>query len=473
MASGDLVVNLIARTNQFTGPIGSARKSFSGFVSSAMTGLAKFGLAVQGLKSVLSAISEPIALAQEQIASERKLEQAIKSTGAAAGFSADQLKRYAAERQKITNFGDEQTIAAAAVLATFTKIQGVQFKQALDSAQDMSTLLGGDLQSSIIQIGKALNDPIRGMTALTRSGVSFTEEQKTQIKNLAEQGDLIGAQKIILGELSTQFGGQAEALVDPLKQAAALWSDIKEEVGKIALEFGPAILQFMQGLGIAINNLGEEFKRWAIIADRIADTLPGIESNAEQQARFAKDLELSKAATARGDAGRFLPDAFERFGLGKLGKGVKESSLGQTVQNTTGLVRQVVKEYTDFVGPRMTTEMAIARGKYDAGPQISANLLAARNAAFEGPMIPHNLQVQRDIAANTPAQQGPIGELRSLERGSQSTFDVLRANMGTRGKEDEQLKETQKQTEVLQDIKKSLESTATIEQALAMIRDIK
>jgi hypothetical protein len=63
-----------------------------------------------------------------------------------------------------------------------------------------------------IQLGKALNDPTQGVSALSRVGVSFTDVQKDMIKKLQESGDMMGAQRIILGELEKQFGGTAEAV---------------------------------------------------------------------------------------------------------------------------------------------------------------------------------------------------------------------------------------------------------------------
>ena len=48
----------------------------------------------------------------------------------------------------------------------------------------MSTAFGQDLQSSAIQLGKALNDPVAGIGALQRIGVQFTEAQKNTIKAL-------------------------------------------------------------------------------------------------------------------------------------------------------------------------------------------------------------------------------------------------------------------------------------------------
>ncbi|MES2155937.1 MAG: hypothetical protein V4510_12455, partial [bacterium] len=63
----------------------------------------------------------------------------------------------------------------------------------------------------IIKVGKALNDPTKGLTALSRVGILFTDQQKKQIKALQKSGDLLGAQKIILKELGTEFGGSFAA----------------------------------------------------------------------------------------------------------------------------------------------------------------------------------------------------------------------------------------------------------------------
>jgi hypothetical protein len=71
--------------------------------------------------------------------------------------------------------------------------------------------MGTSASGEAIRLGKALNDPIRGLTALTRVGVSFTDEQREQVKALQQSGDLMSAQKIILAELQQQFGGSGAA----------------------------------------------------------------------------------------------------------------------------------------------------------------------------------------------------------------------------------------------------------------------
>lgn len=140
-----------------------------------------------------------------------QLEAGVRSTGRAAGFTANQLADIATELQNITGISDEVIQGAQSMLLTFTNIKGDVFKSATVAVADLATRMGGDLQSAAVQVGKALNDPIRGVTALTRVGVSFTQAQKSMISSLVETNRLTEAQGIILAELQRQFGGSAEA----------------------------------------------------------------------------------------------------------------------------------------------------------------------------------------------------------------------------------------------------------------------
>jgi hypothetical protein len=109
------------------------------------------------------------------------------------------------------------------------------FEPALEAALNMNEAMGGGpegLQSTIIQVGKALNDPIKGVTALRRVGVQLSSRQEDQIKTLIEQNDLYGAQQIILDELSTQFGGRFAAAGKTAEGSQAALADRIEDVQK-------------------------------------------------------------------------------------------------------------------------------------------------------------------------------------------------------------------------------------------------
>ncbi len=192
-------------------------------------------VAAAGIYKLNSVVRESIELANVQEAAETKLAAVLNATGGAAGYSLEQLKGMAGEMQGLTTVGDEVIINSMAVLATFKNIKGANFKEATQAALDMSAVLDQDLKTSTLQLGKALNDPVKGMSALTRSGVSFTEAQKEQVKAMQAAGNIYGAQKIILKEMSAQFGGTAAALrgtfKGALEAAGNALGDVKEEIG--------------------------------------------------------------------------------------------------------------------------------------------------------------------------------------------------------------------------------------------------
>lgn len=172
------------------------------------------GAVLAGLATGVIALAIKNTMEQERVTAQ--LEARLRSTGGAAGLAKQELLDMASGLQAVTTYGDESIITAQSLLLTFTKIGRDVFPAALETVLDMSTAMGQDLKSSAIQLGKALNDPIEGVSALTRVGVQFTEAQKDTIERLVETGKTAEAQKIILAELETQMGGSARAARDTL-----------------------------------------------------------------------------------------------------------------------------------------------------------------------------------------------------------------------------------------------------------------
>jgi hypothetical protein len=197
-----------------------------------------------------------VAMAEEAARADAELKRTFDSMGAAAFTTVDALKATQKELQSTTTFADEEISHLQSVLLTFGNVTGDAFDRATEAALDMSALLGQDLQASAIQLGKALNDPITGLTALRRVGVSFTEQQKDQIKVMTEAGDVAAAQGIILSEVERQFGGAAEALAQTaggqLKQALNELGDAGEEFGAVLLpvlaDVARGVAQFAKAL---------------------------------------------------------------------------------------------------------------------------------------------------------------------------------------------------------------------------------
>ena len=124
-------------------------------------------LLLAGAISVLGrGFVEVTALAAEQQRVEAQLAATLESTGHAAGLSAGQLTTMASELQNVSTFGDEAIIASQSLLLTFTKIGGDVFPRAQAAILDTATAMGTDLKAASLQVGKALNDPIAGVSAL-------------------------------------------------------------------------------------------------------------------------------------------------------------------------------------------------------------------------------------------------------------------------------------------------------------------
>jgi hypothetical protein len=203
----------------------------------AIVGTALTGFAIAGVRAFI-----------EQDKVMKITEQTIKSTGNAAGLASEQIFKMASEFQKVTKFGDEAIIGAQNLLLTFKNIKADNFERTTAAVLDMSEAMGMDLKSSAIQLGKALNDPTTGLSMLTRVGITFTDQQKEQIKALQESGQAAKAQGVILAELESQFGGVARAAADGTgvyKQTANLLGDVLEVGGKVVNEFlQPATIEF-------------------------------------------------------------------------------------------------------------------------------------------------------------------------------------------------------------------------------------
>lgn len=139
---------------------------------------------------------------------------------------------------ELSGIDDDEIRSMTNMLFTFGNVTGKTFEKANALALDVSTAFGKDLSSSAVMVGKALNDPTKGLSALSRVGVQFTKQQTEQVKAMMEVGNIAGAQKIILKELERQVGGSAEAQADSIGKAQVAWGNLKEAIGEVILSVG-------------------------------------------------------------------------------------------------------------------------------------------------------------------------------------------------------------------------------------------
>jgi hypothetical protein len=237
-------------------------------------------------RAIINGLRDIISEAREAAKVTRQINAVIKSTGGVANVSARDVDRLTTALSNKAGVDDELIAGGAAVLLTFKGVRNETgknndiFNQATTAALDMTAALNdgevsaSGLRRSNIQLGKALNDPVKGITALTRVGVTFDQGTKDRIKLLVSQGKTLEAQKIILRELGTEFGGAAAAAADPMQRLRVAVDNLKERIGLALLPTINRFVTFLTTTGLpAISKLGTFFANAARSISREAGGL--------------------------------------------------------------------------------------------------------------------------------------------------------------------------------------------------------
>lgn len=213
----------------------------AGMVKNAL-GVLGIGL---GLKEMLDATIEA------ERAS-RLLANTVRATGMAAGFTADQLRAQAAALTEVTAYGDEAIMGVQRQLMAFRNLHGDVFREAIVITLDFAEATGRDATDAARTLGMALNDPTQGLTRLRQAGVTVTEALKGAVEQMVRQGDLAGAQRLVLDELAKSYGGTAAAARDTLGGAMTA---LKERFGDLFLEQAAAGKQLKEFVDLVHQSL--------------------------------------------------------------------------------------------------------------------------------------------------------------------------------------------------------------------------
>lgn len=258
----------------------SGRRMGSALGSAIKVGaLAAIGGAVLATKFLKGAVDE----AREAQVVTARTENVIETMGNAAKVSAGQVAELAGAISVKTGIDDEAIQSGQNMLLTFGNIRNEVgkgndiFNQASQTMVDYAAVMEVDAKGAAVTLGKALNDPIKGLTSLGKAGVQFTEGQKETIKSLVEQGNVMGAQKIILGELKRQFGGAAEAMATPAEKAQTAWANFKEEIGTRLLPIVDKVLtKFVEVLPTVLGWVDKIGPTFTSIVDAITPVVTTI-----------------------------------------------------------------------------------------------------------------------------------------------------------------------------------------------------
>ena len=260
MADSDFKVKAIieANTSNFDKGMKQAQASANslsntfGNLSKVITKALSFaGLAV-GTKAIVDFGKSCVQSANQANKTFRILDTTIKATGADAWTSTKELEGLAKNLSDETNYSVTEIEKMQSVLLGFRDITSETFEDASDAVLDMATVMGMDLTSAVQTVGKALDDPIKGLDSLRRQGFQFTDQQKAELTQLVKTGKKIEAQKIILDELSRSYGGASKAGQDSFAQQRHAVENFQDTLGTKLI---PTIKLFAQENAKTINSL--------------------------------------------------------------------------------------------------------------------------------------------------------------------------------------------------------------------------
>ena len=204
------------------------------------------------------------------------LKTTIDTTGAAAWTSIDAMAQMSKELSDATNYSVSEVQSMQTVLLGFKNITGDTFEEASGAIMDMATVMGMDLKSAVQTVGKALDDPINGIDSLKRQGFAFTDSQKSMLKAMVATGNQAGAQKLILDELSTTYGGAAKAAQTSFAKMEHAMDELKESVGNILTPLLADIAENAVELLEKFNSLDEGTQRVIVTTTGLVALAPAV-----------------------------------------------------------------------------------------------------------------------------------------------------------------------------------------------------
>jgi len=220
-----------------------------------------------GMFQVVNLMEKGIEKAHILHLAQAQIQAGLISTGNAAGMTMQSIDAIATKISDHSLSSRADILSMQSILLTFPNVSKQTFGSASQAITDMSTRMKTDLSSTALQVGKALQDPILGITALRRAGVNFNGEQKEMIKNLVKGGNMAAAQTMILTELNKEFGGSAQAAYDatPLAKYNKVVGKIQTMIGELGLKIQEKLAPHLEGIATkfkAIVKFGIEVGKW-------------------------------------------------------------------------------------------------------------------------------------------------------------------------------------------------------------------
>ena len=227
-------------------------------------------VAMKAARAFTDELKSTVRAAMEQEKADRSLAAALEITGRGVDRNLERMKRFAAEQQKVTVYGDEQIQMVQALLVQMTSLDRDGLDRATKGAMGLATTMGMDLQSAAMLVQKAIEGNVG---ALSRYGIRIDENLPPQEKTAA-----------LLEKLNTLYGratAEVETHEGKLKQAKNAWSNLKEEMGKfwtqskLVNNMLEAITKSLQNMTAEAEKIPEKQTFWEKLAGAIGVNYTG------------------------------------------------------------------------------------------------------------------------------------------------------------------------------------------------------
>lgn len=476
---GELAVKLGMDSSGFTQGLKNAEgqaKSSSSVIQSAlgiMGGLLGANVISAGFQALRQGFADVTSIAKQDEQVQAQTAAAIKSTGDASGLSATQVEDYATQLSKVTPYSRDAIQQGENMLLTFTGIGKQTFPQATQAVLDMATAFKSsgkqmDISEIAIMVGKALQDPISGVTNLRRVGVQLSDQQQQQVKDFMAVGDAADAQKVIIQELGREFGGSALAQGQTF---AGQQEIIGEQITQTKEKIGAALLPVLGTL--ATSALPGVNAALGMVPGIIQRITPGLEMLGQLFGDVA-----TAASTWLGKVLGVAPQvasAVESVGGGLVAADTNVASAGQqAAANLASLTAQgkqaddQIKQIDASTAGLSAQEKALQTRVGDVGAAYDAQSQAVQS---------QQQSIQRQIDATTAKFDAQTQALQdqqaALEQQSQQITDSYTAQLDPLQKQLDALKQAVTVEQQRSDLENRLQDTQLQEAQLAAEGDPK
>lgn len=403
-------------------------------------------LVSRGIEGAIDAVKEFIAGSEEAYdeaqRTQTQLQNVIKSTGGIAGESKKKLEEYQQSLMDQTGVDDDVIAKGQEMLLTFTNIRGKIFDETTPAVIDMTAAMNGGkvsmegIQKTALQVGKALQDPIQGATALRKVGVQLNDQQQTQIKTLVESNHLMDAQAIILKELQKEFGGTAKAIADTdigiTQKFDTDLGNLQEKIGGYIAAGKAATAEAFDPLIKALGDTRSEASRLTDEFYKQKDNVAGLEKNTaplinrydelKSKASLNKDeqIELNSIISSLSET---IPSAVTQWDKYGKAMGINTEKARQFIQmqkevlkvQNADAIQKVFDELVALEGRSQRIQAQLASGVTTSMTRAgSVDDLSQKTRALTDDEIRKNAaelkDIQQKIAAASLAIKGLKGE---------------------------------------------------------------